>query len=243
MLEAAVAQVLAAQEASGKPLGIILAGHNGSGKSTMWREHLSDRLQIPLVNADRMMLSILPEVEDLLQLPDWAVTMRDTNASWMQVAQRGVEAFAAQAMIQQVPFAMETVFSHWRQREDGSTESKIDKIRELQRAGYFVLLFFVGLANVDLSIARVLTRVAAGGHTIPEARLRERFPRTQRAIAAAVSIADAAILVDNSLAQNDAFTVCRIQLGDEPLYDIRERDGVISAIREWLDVIAPLRTA
>ncbi len=27
----------------------------------MWRKVLSDRLQIPLINADRMMLSILPE--------------------------------------------------------------------------------------------------------------------------------------------------------------------------------------
>jgi pantothenate kinase-related protein Tda10 len=45
-------RVLAAQEGSGKPLAIMLAGHNGSGKSTMWRKHLSDRLQMPLINAD-----------------------------------------------------------------------------------------------------------------------------------------------------------------------------------------------
>ncbi len=240
MLEAAVAQVIEAQEASGKPLGIILAGHNGSGKSTMWKVHLSDRLQIPLVNADRMMLSILPEVEDLLDLPDWAVALRDKHAPWMRVAQLGVESFVAQAMIQQVPFAMETVFSHWKELPDGRFESKIDKIRELQEAGYFVLLLFVGLANVDLSIARVLTRVAAGGHNIEEPKLRDRFPRTQRAIAEATRVADAAILVDNSFGQEEAFTVCRIQLRDQPLYDVRNCDEVSPAIREWLDVVAML---
>ena len=39
----------------------VLFGHNGSGKSTMWYEHIVDNIQIPLINADRMMLSILPE--------------------------------------------------------------------------------------------------------------------------------------------------------------------------------------
>lgn len=239
MLDRAVAQILAAQEASGKPLGIILAGHNGSGKSTMWKMHLSDRLQIPLVNADRMMLSILPEVQNLLDLPQWAVTLRDRNAPWMRVAQLGVESFVAQAMIQQVPFAMETVFSHWKRLPDGSFESKIDKIRELQAAGYFVLLVFVGLANVDLSVARVLTRVSAGGHNVQEAKLRDRFPRTQRAIAQAKQVADAAILVDNSLGQEQAFSVCRIQLGEAALFDVRDDEGVSPAITQWLDVIAP----
>jgi predicted ABC-type ATPase len=239
MLDQAVAQVLAAQQASGKPLGIILAGHNGSGKSTMWRVHLSDRLQIPLVNADRMMLSVLPEVDNLLDLPAWAVALRDKNAPWMRVAQLGVEAFVAQAMIQQVPFAMETVFSHWKPLSGGKFESKIDKIRELQKAGYFVLLFFVGLANVELSIARVLTRVAAGGHNIEEPKLRDRFPRTQKAVAEAKRIADAAILVDNSLGEQEAFSMCRIQLADDMLYDVREQGAVSPAIREWLDRVAP----
>ena len=49
------------QEKAGKPLAIILAGHNGSGKSTIWNDVLADSLKIPLINADRMMLSILPE--------------------------------------------------------------------------------------------------------------------------------------------------------------------------------------
>ncbi|HEX7818997.1 MAG TPA: hypothetical protein VF463_00105 [Sphingobium sp.] len=52
----------------------------------MWRDHLSERFQIPLVNADRMMLSILPEVDDLLNLPEWAVGLRDRNGAWMRVA-------------------------------------------------------------------------------------------------------------------------------------------------------------
>ncbi len=235
----AIDQVLTLQAASGKPLGIILAGHNGSGKSTMWKEHLSDRLQIPLVNADRMMLSILPEVSDLLNLPDWAVRLRDRDQAWMQVAQRGVEAFVAQAMVQRVPVAMETVFSHWQVDVDGIVHSKIDKIIQLQEAGYFVVLCFVGLTSSDLSIARVLTRVDEGGHAVDPAKLISRYPRTQKAIGKAREVADAAILIDNSLTQDLAFSVCRIQSGSTELFDVRAQGPVEPAILEWLEKVAP----
>ena len=120
---AGVDRTLQAQIASGKPLGVILAGHNGSGKSTMWRAHLSPKLQIPLVNADRMMLAILPEPDEVGFLPPWAATLRDSNEGWMRVAQQGVEAFVVQAIVNNVPFAMETVFSQWIVRPDGSISS------------------------------------------------------------------------------------------------------------------------
>jgi predicted ABC-type ATPase len=59
---AAVLKVITRQKSSGKPLAIVLAGHNGAGKSTMWYDHLAPQLKLPLVNADRMMLSVLPDV-------------------------------------------------------------------------------------------------------------------------------------------------------------------------------------
>src|SRR5882724_12198208 len=107
MMSLAAAVEQAAQRASHKPLAIVLAGHNGSGKSTMWYEYLAATLQMPLINADRMMLSILPEITPGLPLPQWAASLRDSNPSWMQVAQQGVEAFVAQALARQVPFAVE----------------------------------------------------------------------------------------------------------------------------------------
>lgn len=239
-LVAAVDAILDAQKESNKPLAIILAGHNGSGKSTMWYRHLADKLQVPLVNADRMMMSILPEVASGEHLPTWASKLRDSDTSWMQVAQRGVEAFVAQAMVRGVPFAMETVFSHWRELEDGTTESKIQLIQQMQEAGYFVLLFFVGLSNNQLSIARVCTRVATGGHNVDIQKLLERFPRTQKAIRQAVGVADAAILTDNSRELSEAFTVCRVQMGNQEIYDRRNmRAKNPQAILDWLEVVSP----
>jgi predicted ABC-type ATPase len=111
----------------------------------MWRSVLADRLEMPLINADRMMLSILPEPGEDRQLVAWAARLRDQDPGWMRVAQQGVQAFVGHAMAEQVPFAMETVFSYWEERPDGRVASKIDLITNLQAAGYFVLLAFVGL--------------------------------------------------------------------------------------------------
>jgi predicted ABC-type ATPase len=239
-LKQAVNDILRAQRISKKPLAVILAGHNGSGKSTMWYNHLAAHFQIPLVNADRMMMSILPEKAEKKRLPKWASVIRDSNNSWMEVAQKGVEAFVAQAMAKQVPFAMETVFSHWKEIAPGRFESKIDRIRQLQAEGYFVLLLFVGLSSANLSIARVSTRVLNGGHDVKTEKLISRFPRTQRAIGQALSVADAAILVDNSRIEKKAFTVCRIQLGKRKVYDWRDKAQVPVAILAWLDVVCPI---
>jgi len=240
-LSQAIDQVLAAQRETRKPLAIVVAGHNGSGKSTMWRRALAERLQIPLINADRMMLSILPEPGEDGRLTDWAITLRDTDRGWMGVAQQGVNAFVGHAMGAKVPFAMETVFSYWEPQADGSVRSKVDLIRDMQTAGYFVLLVFVGLADADLSVLRVMTRVSEGGHNIDEPTLRRRFPKTQTAVASALAFTDAAILADNSRTPSEAFTVCRVQLGQNALFDVRTAPKPVpSLISAWLTIVAPV---
>lgn len=239
-LDQAVKAVLERQRASCKPLAVVLAGHNGSGKSTLWYGRLAPRLQIPLINADRMMMSILPEVEAGQALPAWASRLRDKDENWMRVAQNGVQAFVSHAMVNKVPFAMETVFSHWLKRADGTFDSKITLIRQMQDAGYFVLLVFVGLTNSDLSVARVDTRMASGGHAVPLGKLRSRFGRTQQAMRAAVPVADAALLLDNSRTPRQAFTVCRVQLGQAVVFDRRDMHRRLPPeVAAWLDVVSP----
>lgn len=247
LLASSVDFILKKQQKAQKPLAIIIAGHNGSGKSTMWRRTLSNQFQIPLINADRMMLSILPEANSDGALEIWAQQIRDQNVGWMKVAQDGVQSFVGHAMRAQVPFAMETVFSHWVEQLDGSVSSKLDMIRDMQAAGYFVVVFFVGLTNVAVSVARVKGRVAEKGHDVPSNKLIERFPRTQKAIAAAIQIADASILVDNSRSKREAFTVCQLRLAKCIFFD---RRGLLAdagtelevspAIREWLDIVSPM---
>ncbi|MBY4946831.1 zeta toxin family protein [Cupriavidus respiraculi] len=235
----ALAAALGARNA---PFSIILAGHNGAGKSTLWHEHLADHVQVPLVNADRMMLALLPEPDPAQGLRRWARELRDTNASWMRVARRAVMALVAEAAGTEVSFAMETVFSHWAPQPDGTVRSKVDLIRKLQRSGYFVLLIFVGMANQGLSIVRVRNRVMQGGHAVALDKLVHRFQRTQQAVREALDVADASVLFDNSLSRASAFTPVHVRRRGTVLFNVRQSSNTVpETITAWLDIVAPRR--
>lgn len=103
-----------------------------------------------------------------------------------------------------------------------------------------MLLLFVGLTDAQLSIGRVNTRVANGGHDVRVNRLVDRFPRTQTAIRAALPVADASILMDNSRGLEEAFTVCRVQVGEDEVFDLRAgEDPVPAEVAPWLDIVSP----
>ena len=116
-----------------QPVAIVLAGHNGSGKSTLWYERLADRVQMPLVNADRLTLSLLPEPGPDRKLRPWASRLRDEDRRWQKLAQDGVQLFMGLAMDQRMPFAFETVFSYLKPQPDGGFQSKVDLIHNLQK--------------------------------------------------------------------------------------------------------------
>lgn len=227
-----------------RPVAIVLAGHNGSGKSTLWYQRLADHLQIPLVNADRLTMSILPEPRGSPpRIPIWAQALRDESQTWQRLSQAGVALFRELVMKEQQAFAFETVFSHWKELPDGRVESKVDDIKAMQDRGYMVVLIFVGLTALPLSILRVQTRKRTGGHDVPVDKLAERFPRTQKAIGAAARIADLTLMIDNSLDERRAYQFVRAQRKNVVLFDARdERYEVANEVRvaaaPWLNAVA-----
>ena len=147
-----------------------------------------------------------------------------------------------------MPFAFETVFSYLERQADGSYKSKVDTIVALQKAGYFVVLVFVGLASAELSILRVNTRRLQGGHDVPEEKLRQRFPRTQEAIRLAAPLADMTFMFDNSRAIDKAFSLVRVQARASVLYDCRDttfsqEQELLDVASTWLSKVAPLATS
>lgn len=236
---------LLSQAVSGKrkPTAFVLAGHNGSGKSTLWNERLAAQLQIPLINADRLTASILPPADAATgHLAPWAQRLRDNDSRWQILSQAGVQAFVGLVMERAMPFAFETVFSHWKKLPDGRIESKTDIIKALQAAGYFVVLLFVGLSMVQLSLLRVETRKEQGGHGVPLNKLNSRFPRTQRAIGHAAPIADMTLMFDNSRTPDKAFALVRAQRGKRILFDCRDPQYILdrslrAVARPWLEKV------
>ena len=228
-----------------KPTAIVLAGHNGSGKSTLWYDRLADDLQMPLVNADRLTLSLLPIADEDQKLKPWAARLRDEDERWQRLSQEGVQLFMGLIMDQGMSFAFETVFSHFKKHTDGTIRSKTDTIVALQKHGYFVILLFVGLANPELSILRVATRRSQGGHDVLEAKLRSRFPRTQQAIQMASAVADMTLMFDNSRSEKKAFSLVRAQRNKAVLYDCRDEQfkqdaELVEVAGLWLSKVAPI---
>jgi predicted ABC-type ATPase len=103
-------------------------------------------------------------------------------------------------------FGTETVFS--------DTEGhKLDFLRRARAAGYVVFLVFIGLTDAQLSRARVVQRVEAGGHDVPDEKLDARFPRTLANLRSAIQEVDEAFIVDNSDADLEPYRPVAIYLG------------------------------
>jgi predicted ABC-type ATPase len=71
-------------------------------------------------------------------------------------------------------------------------------MRQAKAAGYFVVLYFVGVEDHAISVARVADRVGKGGHNVPTAKIRPRYENSMRLLADAADTADRVYVFDNS---------------------------------------------
>jgi predicted ABC-type ATPase len=101
---------------------------------------------------------------------------------------------------------METVFSD-------AGGAKLAFLRDARSAGYRVVLLFIGLETAELSQARVIQRVAAGGHDVPDEKLFARFPRTLKNLSQAIGFVNEARLYDNSDAERPYRLIGRTENG------------------------------
>ena len=67
-----------------------------------------------------------------------------------------------------------------------------------QREGYWIVLHYISLDSPDQALDRIRSRVALGGHDVPEADVQRRFLRSYSNLPAAISLADEVLLYDNS---------------------------------------------
>ncbi len=83
-----------------------------------------------------------------------------------------IEKFMNKDLLPQV----EAAFSGYGTIAKVSLQEELDKMKiEIERLGYHILLVFLTLPSADMALARVTSRVAQGGHNVPEADVRRRF--------------------------------------------------------------------
>lgn len=151
----------------------LVVGPNGAGKSTFVRLTLAPVLpHATFVNAD------------LIAQQRWPDDPETHSYEAARIAARTRKALIAR----REPFIAETVFSH---------PSKLDLPREAAAAGYYRAVHVV-LVPEAVAVARVAARVVAGGHTVPEDKIRGRYQRLWPLVAEAIVLADTATVYDNS---------------------------------------------
>ena len=79
-----------------------------------------------------------------------------------------------------------------------SHPSKVDFMARARQSGYRVYLYYVSTQSPEINIGRVHTRVQEGGHNVPESKVRERYARSLQNLYAAVKQSDRAYFFDNS---------------------------------------------
>ncbi|MFH0935709.1 MAG: zeta toxin family protein [Candidatus Omnitrophota bacterium] len=131
----------------------IIAGPNGSGKTTFARMFLPDYVKCPnFVNADLIAQGLAPFGPRAAAIKAGKLLLQQIH----EYAGRGVD------------FAFETTLSG---------KSYANLLKGLKAKGYALHLFFLWIPSPELAIARIKDRVTEGGHHVPAEDVKRRFAR------------------------------------------------------------------
>ena len=132
----------------------IIAGPNGSGKTTFAREFLPNYAKCPnFVNADLIAQGLAPFSPRQVAIKAGKLVLQQIK----EFTDRNVD------------FGFETTLA-------GKTYLR--HFKELREKGYRLHLFFLWIPSSQLAIARIKDRVAEGGHDVPSEDVRRRVERS-----------------------------------------------------------------
>ncbi len=137
-----------------QPELIVVGGANGSGKTTFARELVAER-GLKYLGADEIAVELNPTHPEKVSIQ----AARIFSQRLSEYLERGES------------FILESTLSGL------SLKKSLVKVRE---KNFTISVFFVYLDSVDLCISRIATRVAKGGHYVPNDDVRRRFSRANR---------------------------------------------------------------
>lgn len=134
-----------------KPQLIIIGGANGSGKTTFARE-IAEEKNIKYLGADDIAAGLNPSAP---------------QESAIEAARLFHQLFK-ESLSQSESLIVESTLS-------GLSLKKF--LIEARHSNFFISIFFVILDSEELCIQRIASRVAKGGHFVPDEDVRRRFKR------------------------------------------------------------------
>lgn len=136
----------------------VLAGVNGAGKSSIGGALFAAN-NVDYFNPDLAAKALLDA--------NPALTQTEANARAWELGRRGL----ARALETSGTYAFETTLG---------ANTLPDILIKGATGGAEIHIWFAGLTSPELHIERVQARVAAGGHPIPEAKIRERYTTSRQ---------------------------------------------------------------
>ena len=174
-----------------RPILIVIAGPNGSGKTTITSKILRHEW---MENA----IYINPDIVAQNKFGNWNSLEAILQAVQYCDKQREDCLKNRQSLI------FETVFS---------TDSKIDFIRRAKDAGFFIRFFFVATNHPSINAARIAKRVMTGGHDVPISKIISRYQKSILNCMQIVDDVDRLYIYDNSIDDVDARLLYRATEG------------------------------
>lgn len=174
-----------------KPVLIVIAGPNGSGKTTitsrvLQHDWLEDSLYINPDNVAQHMFGDWNNQEAVLKAAQYCQKQRE------------------ECLKNKHSMIFETVMS---------TDEKINFIQRAKEAGFFIRLFFVGTSSPTINASRIAARVMKGGHDVPIAKIISRYAKSIINCGIALQYADRTYVYDNSTDSVEAQLLFRMTDG------------------------------
>ncbi|MDR0846532.1 MAG: zeta toxin family protein [Lactobacillales bacterium] len=163
-----------------KPIYVIIAGSNGSGKSTYYRTFKEFSFEL------RGSIRINPDEILANQGSKWS----DEQAQF-QSGKTAVR-MICDCIKSKVSFNQETTLS-------GNVTTHIRRIEKAKANGFSVFLIYVGLSSVELAKQRIAERVLKGGHGIPDEVVERRYKQSFSNLKEIIGYCDAVEIVDNNV--------------------------------------------
>lgn len=174
-----------------KPVLIVIAGPNGSGKTSI----TSKILQHEWIEDS---IYINPDIIAQEKFGDW-----NSREAVMQ-AIKYCEDLREDCLRQKNSLIFETVLS---------IEDKIDYIYRAKKAGFFIRLFFVCTNSPVINASRIAHRVMEGGHDVPITKIISRYEKSIANCCLAAKLADRTYIYDNSEDNKEARLLFRLTEG------------------------------
>lgn len=193
-----------------RPELIVIAGPNGSGKTSVTQKFLHHEWAAGTVY-------INPDQVANDRFGDW-----NSQDAVLKAANYCKE-WRERCIQNKESFVFETVFS---------AEDKIDFLIRAKEAGFFIRLFFISTRHPSINAARIAKRVMEGGHDVPIRKIISRYAKSIINCETIAPLVDRLYVYDNSVNDEDAQIQFRLRDGKlEKMY--------VSQLPNWAKNIIP----